>query len=185
MKFKHHYNIFILLSIFCFSISCASLTSILKKKPKVTVKEVSLHSFNLKRANFLVKTMISNPYPLSLNLVKVETETYIENNLLARAATTRGLKIDAEKSAPNDFLVTVKYKDVGRIVKDYLLREDLICKMKFRFTFKLPDIPGLDSTATIEVTAEHKLPSLRELVKKAAKKKSRKKAKKTLKKFLK
>jgi LEA14-like dessication related protein len=152
------------------SLACKSISTILTKKPKVTVKEVQIQSFDLKRVKMLVKTEIENPYPLELSLAGIKTAAYVRKNLVAQTRTSKGLKIKAEGKANNNFVVTVKYKDIGRVVKDYLTRDDIICDLKFWFTFKLPEIPGLPRTATIEAKASKKLPSLKKLLKKGYKK---------------
>jgi len=161
----------ILISLLLLTTSCSTLNTMVKKKPQVSLKSISIQSITLKEIEILLNVGIKNPYPFTISLEKVETTALIENHQFFKTATSQGLKIDSEKELPNQFLITIKVKDILSILKDAMTRNDLLCKIDSSFDFALPKMPGLPQTVSIPFSAEVKIPSLKGSLKESLKKK--------------
>ncbi|HPC39758.1 MAG TPA: LEA type 2 family protein, partial [Spirochaetota bacterium] len=143
-------------------LSCASLTSLLGKKPEVTLKRFDIDSISLKDVTFLFEVALNNPYPVGFKLQDVGFNVKIEGNQLLKTRTPKGMTVRAGGSEITPVKVTIAYADIIRLIKDYSEREDLNCAIDIDIVIPLPEaIQKIKKNITFNYTVQKKIPALK------------------------
>ncbi|HNW29004.1 MAG TPA: LEA type 2 family protein [Spirochaetota bacterium] len=143
-------------------LSCASLTSLLGKKPEVTLKRFDIDSISLKDVTFLFEIALSNPYPVGFRLQDVGFNVRVEGTQLLKTRTQKGMTVKAGGSEVTPVKVTIAYADIIRLIKDYTEREDLDCAIDIDIVIPLPEaIQKIKKNITFNYTVQKKIPALK------------------------
>jgi len=106
-------------------------------KPTAEIVNFDIDSISLTDITLQFDIQINNPYPVGLNLSKVETAFFVENKQFFKTATDR-LKIKAKGKETTKLLVNIKYADMANIVKDYKEKDSLECVVDMVIVIPLP-----------------------------------------------
>ena len=139
--------------------SCQSLN--LKRKPKAKIEKFDIKSITLRDITFLFDISIENPYPLGLKLDDIKLTFYVENKQLFKTNASKGFKIKSRGKKTSRFLVNLKYKDIGKIVKHYRKKDNLDCVVDILITIPLPKIPGLQKKISFKYKLKKKIPAIK------------------------
>ncbi len=159
--YKRSSLILIVILLFC---GCASLDpSLFKKKPTASLENTDVESISLQDITLRFDIKVNNPYPIGIKLDKITSKFTIEKKQLFETATQKGFKVKANGSAINSFNVTLKYKDIINIVKDYSRKDSLNCKISGEIVLAIPvkGIPGVPGSYSFPYEAEKKIPAIK------------------------
>ncbi|MBP7735600.1 MAG: LEA type 2 family protein [Spirochaetes bacterium] len=143
-------------------LSCASITSLLGKKPEVSLKKFDIDSISLKDVTFLFEIALDNPYPVGFKLQDVGFTVKVEGNQLLKTRTPKGVTVKAGGSEVTPVKVTIAYADIIRLIKDYTEREDLNCAIDIDIVIPLPQaLHSIKKSITFNYTVQKKIPALK------------------------
>jgi LEA14-like dessication related protein len=156
-------NIVVMLNFFAAVVvlSCSSSQEMAKKKPAAALDKITIVSANLKEITLKADVLITNPYPLSIEISKSIAETMVEGRKLAYTSSNTGFYINAGKTEKASFDIIVKYEDLEKAVANYTQKEEILLTINLVFDIVLPDLPFLPKTTLITYTVEKTLPALK------------------------
>ena len=107
-------------------------------KPTAQIVNFDIESISLTDITLLFDVEITNPYPVKLNLSRVESTFFVENKQFFKTSTNK-LNIKAKGKETTKLLVNIKYADMANIVKDYKDKDSLECVVDSVIVLPLPD----------------------------------------------
>ncbi len=107
-------------------------------KPTAQIVKFDIESISLTDITLLFDVEISNPYPVKLNLSRVESAFFVENKQFFKTSTNK-LNIKAKGKETTRLLVNIKYADMANIVRDYKDKDSLECVVDSVIVLPLPD----------------------------------------------
>ena len=135
-------------------------------EPKAEIVNFDIDSISLWDITLLFDIEITNPYPVKLNINKIEFVFFVENKQFLKTTADK-LSIKSKGKEKSRILVNLKYLDIINIVKDYTKKDSLECVVdmliviplpkavapiakELKFNYKLnKDIPALQPTINI------------------------------------
>lgn len=146
--------------------SCQSFNfDAIKKKPEVKITRYDIDSISFKEIRFLFDISIKNPYPIGLKLNKVAFDFKINGNKLFSTNTNSGMSIKASGTETTTTIVTLKYEDIIRIVKDYSNQDYLHCEIATQIVIPLPSIlQSIKKDVTVNYVLKKDIPAIKPTV---------------------
>lgn len=141
--------------------SCSSSQEMAKKKPVAALDKITIVSVNLKEIKLRADILITNPYPLSIEISKSIAETMVEGRRLAYTSSNNSFYVNAGKTEKASFDISVKYEDLEKAVANYSQKEEILLTVNTVFDIVLPDLPFLPKTTMITYSVEKTLPALK------------------------
>ncbi len=143
-------------------LSCSTLTSLLGKKPEVSLKRFDIDSISLKDVTFLFEIALDNPYPVGFRLQDVGFNVKVEGAQLLKTRTPKGVTVKAGGSEVTPVKVTIAYLDIMRLIKDYTEKENLDCTIDIDIAIPLPRaVQSIKRNITFNYTVQKKIPALK------------------------
>lgn len=105
--------------------------------PEASIVNFDIDSLSLRDITLLFDVEIKNPYPIKLNLSKMNSVFFIDKKQLFETTTDK-LTIKAMGKATSRILVNLKYSDIINIIKDYGDKEYLECEVNITLILPLP-----------------------------------------------
>lgn len=133
------------------------------KIPKPTAEIVSfdIQEISLTDVTLLFDIEISNPYPVKLNLSKVESVFFVENKQFFKTSSDK-LKIRANGKEITRLLVNIKYADMANIVKDYKDKDSLECVVNMVIVIPLPkSVSNMAKDVTFKFELKKNVPAIK------------------------
>lgn len=142
-------------------LSCTSLNKAIKKKPEVSLKRFDIDSISLKDVTFVFEIELNNPYPVGFRLEDVGFNVKIDENRLFNTRTKKGVKVAAGGREITPINVTLVYRDIMRIIKNYSQRDYLNCVIDIDIVIPLPEsIQAIKKNIVFNYTVQKKIPAL-------------------------
>jgi LEA14-like dessication related protein len=142
-------------------LSCTSSQDVAKKKPVAALDKISIVSVSLKEITLKADVLITNPYPLSIEISKSIAETMVEGRRLSYTSSNGGFYVNAGKTEKASFDITVKYEDLEKAVANYAQKEEIALTINLVFDIVLPDLPFLPKTTMLSFSIDKTLPALK------------------------
>ena len=121
MKKFNHLVLFFISLITLTVISCSTLKGIMGE-PKIRMSSVSLKEVDFEGITFTCDYTITNPYPVSFKIDKVEADVSCSESSYIKLATDEGIVVAAVDSRKNTFTFKVPYTTIlniaGNITED-------------------------------------------------------------------
>ena len=106
-------------------------------EPKAEIVNFDIESISLLDITLLFDIEISNPYPMKLNIDKIESTVFVENKQFLKTSADK-LSIKSKGKEKTRILVNLKYLDIINIVKDYTKKDSLECVVEMLMIIPLP-----------------------------------------------
>lgn len=121
MKHRHsHYIGYIALIILALPLSsCTLLQKSALIRPEVKIERFDIESMSLRDIRLGVDIGLTNPYPVDVRFERISVKLLIEKNQFFNTNTRRGLKIAPGKKERVSLIVTLKFADIWKIVRQY------------------------------------------------------------------
>ncbi|MCL2154880.1 MAG: hypothetical protein FWH53_04365 [Leptospirales bacterium] len=107
-------------------------------QPTAEIVNFDIDSISLFDITLLFDIEISNPYPVKLNLSKIESTFFVENKQFFKTSTDK-LSITPKGKETTRIFVNLKYLDIINIVKDYTSKDSLECVVEMLIVIPLPE----------------------------------------------
>jgi hypothetical protein len=130
-------------------------------KPTAEIKRFQVESITLRDVTFLFELAVKNPYPVDLSFSGMTLDFSVEGSKVFSAKSQGGFKIGAKKEKSNTFMVTLKYDDIIKLVKDYTSKEWLNTVIDGVLVLPLPKLPGLPQDISFTYKLEKKIPAIK------------------------
>ncbi len=130
-------------------------------KPTAQIINFDIESISLTDITLLFDVEITNPYPVKLNLSRVESTFFVENKQFFKTSTDK-LNIKAKGKEITRLLVNIKYADMANIVKDYKEKDSLDCVVDSVIVLPLPDaVSRLAKDITFKFKLNKNVPAIK------------------------
>jgi len=130
-------------------------------KPKAKIEKFQIAHISLRDITFLFDISITNPYPVDLKLAGIDLEFFIEGHTLMRASTSKGFVVKRNGKKINQFYMTIVYKDMAAIIKEFNERDFLDLDIDVAVHIPLPKMKGLPKKITLDFKLHKKIPAVR------------------------
>lgn len=140
MKMKN--KIIILLAVlFSFTtFSCSTLKE-LGYTPEIKMDSVGIKGLDFEGITFTCDYSISNPYPLSFSIQKVDASISCSESSYVELSTDNGIKVEARGNRKNTFTFKIPYETILKIAKETDGKESLPFEVKGAAYLDMSGIP--------------------------------------------
>lgn len=147
-------------AVFLFLSACAGLETH-APKPTAEISSFSLERIGLRDLDFAFELTVKNPYPVDLSFSGMSLDFSVEGAQVFQTKSRGGFTVGANRTAANSFIVTLRYEDVIRVVRDYLEKDWLETQITGKLTLPLPDLGGLPREISFDYRLSHKIPAVK------------------------
>lgn len=147
-------------AVFLFLSACAGLET-RAPKPTAEISSFSLERIGLRDLDFAFELTVKNPYPVDLSFSGMSLDFAVEGAQVFQTRSRGGFTVGANRTAANTFIVTLRYEDVIRAVRDYLEKDWLETQITGKLTLPLPDLSGLPEEISFDYRLSHKIPAIK------------------------
>jgi LEA14-like dessication related protein len=142
-------------------LTCTSPHAMAEKKPLVALDKIAIESVTMNDITLHADLLITNPYPLSIEITKSVAETLVEDKKLAYTVSDKSFYVNADKTEKAGFDVTIKFDDMEKAIVNYTSKEELTVTINTLFEVVLPDIPLLPKKTLITYSIVKVVPALK------------------------
>lgn len=138
-----------------------SIKGIKVPKPTAEIVNFDIEAISLTDVTLLFDVEIKNPYPVTLKLSKVESTFFVENKQFFKTSSDR-IKIKANGKETTRLLVSIKYEDMAKIVKNYKDKDSLECVVDMVIVIPLPSsVASLGKDVTFNFQLKKEVPAIK------------------------
>lgn len=140
MKMKNRILIVLVAVLALTTFSCSTLKE-LGYSPEIKMESVAIKGLDFEGITFTCDYSISNPYPLSFSIQKVDASINCSDLTYAELTTDNGIKVEARGNRKNTFTFKIPYETILKIAKETDGKESLPFAVKGAAYLDLSAVP--------------------------------------------
>jgi len=149
----------ILLSLFI--TACGTMSGVLGGEPSAKVTRFAPSAISLRDITFEMDVLVTNPYPMALDLKKVDLNFFVENSSVFQTSTNRGFQVPSRGSRTNTFKVVLPFENLARTVSNYTEKEFLETRAEIEIVLPLPSLPGVPPEMSFRSSSTERIPAVK------------------------